>query len=113
MPRDSSGLLPANPAVLLRLPPKLGKPISVPSFDDALKVVAAISHPVGAMAATVLLKTGMRLNEGLSLTWPNVDLAAGSIFVAHSIDQIAGKLVTPKIRPRFASSTSLWTWPKR
>lgn len=90
------GLLPANPAVLLRLPPKLARPISVPSFDDALQVVAAISHPVGAMAATVLLKTGMRLNEALSLTWPNVDLAASTIFVAHSIDQIAGKLVAPK-----------------
>lgn len=90
------GLIPTNPAILVQLPPKGGRPISVPSSVDARKVVAAITHPVARMAASLLLQSGMRLNEALSLEWPNIDLDAGTIFVAHSIDQVAGKIVAPK-----------------
>jgi integrase len=90
------GLIPTNPAALVQLPPKGGRPISVPSSADALRVVAAITHPVARMAASLLLRSGMRLNEALSLEWTSVDLDAGTIFVAHSIDQVAGKIVAPK-----------------
>jgi len=89
-------LLPANPARLLPLPSKGGTVISVPSYADALKIVAAIRHPVAHMAASFLLRTGARLNEALSLTWSNVDTDERKVLIAHSIDQVTGKLVTPK-----------------
>ncbi|MEO6326471.1 MAG: tyrosine-type recombinase/integrase, partial [Thermoanaerobaculia bacterium] len=89
-------LIPVNPAVGLQLPPKDGRAISVPSFENAVKVVEAIVHPVARMAGRTLLGTGMRLNECLALRWENVDLEAGTIYVCESIDQVAGKIVTPK-----------------
>ena len=91
-------LLPGNPARLLPLPPKGGNVVSVPSYADAVKVVAAIAHPVANMAARLLLMTGARLNEALSLTWTNVDTAGRTILIDHSIDQVTGKLVTPKTK---------------
>ena len=90
------GLIPTNPASLVQLPPKGGRPISVPSAADARKVVDAITHPVARMAASLLLHSGMRLNEALSLEWTSIDLDGGTVFVGHSIDQVAGKLVAPK-----------------
>lgn len=91
-------LIPTNPAARVELPRKGGQPISVPSYADAVRVVSAITHPVARMAASLLLQTGCRMNEALSLEWPNVDVEAGTIYIAHSIDQVAGKLVTPKTK---------------
>ncbi len=90
------GLLPANPAAGVNLPSKGGEPVHVPSYAEAVALVAAITHPVARMAASLLLKTGLRLNEALSLEWKNIDLDARTIFVAHSIDQVTGTLVSPK-----------------
>lgn len=92
------GLIPANHAALVKLPPKGGQPISVPNYADARAVVAGITHPVARMAANLLLHTGMRLNEALSLEWTSINLERGTIYVAHSIDQVTGKIVTPKTK---------------
>ncbi len=90
------GLLPTNPAALLKRPAKNSSPVEVPSWPVAVKVVEAIAAPVPRMAATVLLQTGMRLNECLSLQWDDIDLAKKTIRVARSIDQISGTINDPK-----------------
>ena len=48
------------------------------------------------MEAELLLRTGMRLNEALSLEWRCVNLKAATIRVEQSIDQVTGKIVTTK-----------------
>lgn len=90
------GLIPANPAALVKAPRKQPTPVAVPSYADALQVVDAITHPVAKMAASLLLRTGMRLNEALALQWADVDLDRGTIHVGHSLDQVTGELVAPK-----------------
>ncbi len=90
------GILAQNPAALLELPPKRSNPVRVPSYDTARKVVAAITAPGPRAAAEVLLFTGMRLNECLALQWNDIDLDGRRITVSRSIDQVTGKLGTPK-----------------
>jgi integrase len=90
------GILPRNPAALLDLPPKHARQISVPPYATARTVIDAISAPGPRAAAEVLLLTGMRLNECLALRWDDVDLDGRRIRVERSIDQVTGKLVTPK-----------------
>jgi len=90
------GILAQNPASLLELPPKHSNPVRPPSYATARKVVAAIAALGPRTAAEVLLFTGMRLNECLALQWGDVDLEGRRIAVTRSIDQVTGKLVTPK-----------------
>ena len=89
-------IVPANPALQLDLPPKEATPISVPTYEVAMKVVNAIAAPVPRMLAQVLLHTGMRLNEAIPLTWSDVNVRERAITVRHSLDQITGEAVAPK-----------------
>ncbi|MEO6326156.1 MAG: tyrosine-type recombinase/integrase [Thermoanaerobaculia bacterium] len=90
------GILAQNPAVHLDLPAKRSNPVSVPVYDLACRAVGAITAPGPRAAAHVLLLTGMRLNECLSLRWDDIELEGHRITVSRSIDQVTGKLVEPK-----------------
>src|SRR5436305_1139425 len=63
------GVILANPAALVKLPKKKRTPVEVPEYEDAKKVIAELKHPIARMAADLLLRTGMRLNEALALEW--------------------------------------------
>ena len=90
------GILTGNPAALVKLPKKKRTPVDVPEYEDAKKVIAELKHPVARMAADLLLRTGMRLNEALALEWRCVNLKAATIRVEQSIDQVTGKIVATK-----------------
>jgi integrase len=90
------GILLANPAALVKLPKKKRVPVQVPEYEDAKKAIAQLHHPVARMLADLLLRTGMRLNEGLALEWRSVNLKAATIRVEQSIDQVTGKIVATK-----------------
>ena len=90
------GLIPANPAAGLRLPPKKPTQVVVPTYEDAIMVVEAITHPVARMLAETLLYAGTRVNEALALRWDDIDFDEKTIFVSRSIDQVTGELVAPK-----------------
>jgi len=90
------GYILANPAADIELPKKDPRSISVPTYADALTVIAAITDPVGRMLAETLLWSGARINEALALQWPDIDLDAGTIFVEKSIDQATGVIGLPK-----------------
>jgi integrase len=90
------GVILANPAALVKLPKKKRTPVEVPEYEDAKKVIEELKHPVARMAADLLLRTGMRLNEGLALEWRCVNLKAATIRVEQSIDQVTGKIVPTK-----------------
>lgn len=90
------GVLLENPAARVKLPKRTRVAVEVPEYEDAKKVIAEIKRPVARMAAELLLRTGMRLNECLALEWRSVNLKAATIRVAQSIDQVTGKIVTTK-----------------
>lgn len=89
-------LLVENPAMRVKLPKRNRVSVVVPEYEDAKRVIAEIKRPVARMAAELLLRTGMRLNEALSLEWRCVNLNAATIRVEHSIDQVEGKIVATK-----------------
>jgi len=90
------GIVLANPAALVKLPKQKRIPVEVPEYEDAKKVVAELRHPIPRMAAELLLRSGMRLNEALALEWRCVNLRAATIRVEQSIDQVTGKIVPTK-----------------
>lgn len=90
------GIITGNPAALVKLPKKGRVPVQVPEYEDAKKAIDEIRHPVARMAANLLFRTGMRLNEALALEWRCVRLSAGTIRVEQSIDQVTGKIVSTK-----------------
>ncbi len=90
------GVLLENPAARVKLPKRQRVPVEVPEYEDAKKVIAEIKRPVARMVAELLFRTGMRLNEALSLEWRRVNLKVGTIRVEQSIDQVTGKIVTTK-----------------
>lgn len=94
------GALPKNPAgrELLDLPARNSGEIAVPSYADAVKIVAAIGDPIAHMVASALLQTGMRLNECLALEWSAVRIPEGKIEVYQSIDQFTGTVSKPKTK---------------
>lgn len=93
-------LLSVNPADRdhIDLPPKESNTITVPTFEDAMKVIAAIANPVARMIASTLLQSGMRLNECLAVQWSSVSIEQRTIQVKHSIDQVTGKVEKPKTK---------------
>lgn len=95
------GLLPANPALHLKLPEKQARPITIPDLAVAQRVVAEIRRPVPRMLAELLLRSGLRLNEATALQWGDVDEEAGRIHVRRSLDPATGKLTTPKTAESF------------
>jgi integrase len=90
------GILLANPAALVKLPKRSREPVTVPEYDHAKQVIAAIEHPSARMVAEFLRQTGARLNEALALTWPCVLLAAKKVRIQQSIDQVTGTIITTK-----------------
>jgi integrase len=85
-----------NPAELLNLPSKDASIVTVPPYDVAIAAVAAVKDPMARMVADLILNTGLRINEALGLTWPDLDLVARKLVVQRSIDQKSGKIVLPK-----------------
>ena len=77
-------------------PAEEADPGAVPTYEDAVRVVEAITHPVARMLAETLLYAGTRVNEALALRWDDVDFDEKTFFVSRSIDQVTGELVSPK-----------------
>lgn len=95
------GLLPTNPAALLKLPEKGARQVVIPEIAVVRRVIAEIHHPIAHMLAEVLFRSGLRLNEATALQWGDIDVEAGRIHVRRSIDQATGEVTTPKTAESF------------
>ena len=80
-----------NPTRELRLPAVRGKRDRVASPDEAARLIAAVPDKDRAVWA-VAFYAGLRLGELRALEWESVDLAAGTIRVTRSWDQVAGPI---------------------
>ncbi|HKO55682.1 MAG TPA: site-specific integrase [Thermoanaerobaculia bacterium] len=86
----------SSPAELLELPSKQASIVSVPPYEVAVKAIAAIHDSIARMLADLILNTGLRINEAIALTWPDINFDAQKITVQRSIDQVSGKIIRPK-----------------
>jgi len=62
-------------------------PAKIYDNDDMAKIMAALAievNQVAALALSLLLVTGLRLNEALSLEWSNVDIDNHQIYLAYT-----------------------------
>jgi integrase len=88
-------LIPINPALgLKRRLPKLGATgqMVTLSTDEARAVIAAARRSWLYLPVLLALSGGLRRGEILALNWSAIDLSAGSITVAESLDQLPGSI---------------------
>ena len=92
------GLLPTNPARLVKLPAKASTEIVVPTYETALQTVAHIERADARLLASTLLWSGLRLGEALALRWPKVSLDRKTFHVDGTVDPVTRQLQAPKTK---------------
>ena len=92
----TSGALPTNPCVGLRLPSRRGRRDRIASVQEAIRLVEVLP-PAERATWGLAFWAGLRHGEIRALTWGDVGLAAGTLAVRASWDQHEGP-VEPKSR---------------
>lgn len=92
------GKLARNPAEAVSLPPREEAEIEPLTRQQAQAVLAAAAAlPRNEARWSVALALGLRQGEALGLTWPDIDLEAGTLRVSYQLQRITGKglMLTP------------------
>jgi integrase len=87
------GSLAVNVASGLRLPRAEPYPIRAMTFEDADAIVEAVRGDRFEALYVLLLYSGMRLGEAVSLTWADVDLDGGTVYVRRGKTRAAARIV--------------------
>jgi integrase len=100
------GLLPSNPAIGRRRRLKTTRPARPWIEPQQLMAFLNGADGVGRVLLGILVGTGLRIEEALSLTWADVDLGSGHLYVR--------KAKTPKgvrripLSPALREELALW-----
>jgi integrase len=78
------GLIPSNPLASVERPRAVRAVVPATGADDVEKVLAACRGRRIEPLAWLVAFTGIRVSEGLGLTWSNVDLRAGTALILVS-----------------------------
>lgn len=73
-----------NPAHGVTRPEEPDREVQPLSREDQVKVLAVATDPAGRLLIELLIASGMRLSEALTLRWSQVDRAGGSILIHKS-----------------------------
>jgi integrase len=95
-----AGVIPANPAAKVKKPRVEKVEVRPYDADEVRRLLdAAAGHRQGAWFA-LAVDGGFRSGELFGLHWPDVDLDAGTVRVAYTLQQTKGgfKLKTPKTK---------------
>ncbi len=94
------GLVPRNVALLVPAPRVERHEVRPLSPDDAQKLLEAVKGDRLEALFTAALAVGLRLGEGLGLSWSDVEFEKGTITVRQQVQRIGGKvvLVEPKTK---------------
>ena len=79
----AEGMLADNPARLVRLPRVEREPVLAMTVRDARAILAAVRGDRFEALYVLLLGSGLRLGEALSLDWRDVDLDRATVRVRH------------------------------
>lgn len=94
------GLLAVNPCDGVAAPTFEQREVEAVDPELAQRIVKVFEDTHIGAAVVTLLGSGLRRGEVLALRWRNVNLAAGSLTVARSLDRVGGTSVfkTPKTK---------------
>lgn len=75
------------------------KNISLPSYEEVASIIETIEPTEIRMICDLILHTGLRIGEALALSWEDINLETGVIYIKKTIVRISGEgqvLTTPK-----------------
>jgi integrase len=82
-------LVPRNVAALVRAPRVVRRPVEGLTADEALRFLDATRDDPWHALYVLAITTGMRRGELLALRWQDIDLAAGTVRVEHTLRQVS------------------------
>ncbi len=85
-----------NVATLIDPPPKAHHELSPMSAEQARTLLASVEGDRMEPLYRLAITTGLRQGELLGLRWQDVDMAAGTLTVRHTLQQRTRTLATPK-----------------
>lgn len=94
------GLLKANPASRCKLPPAPKREAIALDFTASRKLLESFSEHWLSDYITVDVGCGARRGELLALTWPSVNLEAGTITISRSLEQTKAGLRVKETKGR-------------
>ncbi len=103
------GTIPKNPADAVIRPKVPRKEMQVLTPDQARRFLQAVKEDRLHALYAVLLGCGLRLGEALGLTWPDLDLAKGTLTVNRQLQEVRGRLSL--IEPKTASARRIVNLP--
>lgn len=130
---EREGRILRNPAAVVEVSAKRGKPHRSPSAVEAVRIIDAADDPRTRARLVCALVLGLRQGEALGLRWDDVDLAGGRLRVHEALSvvpKLGAMLTDPKteaskrviplpvavvdaLRDWQAVATSEWVFPGR
>ena len=98
-------LIPVNPAVGCKLPPKKSGEMQVLSHEEMQRFLIQAKENDFYELALLELSTGMRRGEICALKWDDLDPRSGSLRIERQVIRVAGKLQISRPKTKSSSRT--------
>lgn len=106
----NEGLIPVNPAIGCKLPPKKAKEMQVLTHDEIQRFLIQAKHDGYYEIFLLDLATGLRRGELLGLKWGDLNFDTGELHIERQVARINGELKT--IPPKTKASVRSVILPK-
>ena len=100
-------LIPVNPAVGCRLPPKKAQEMQVLTHEEMRRFLIQAKENDFYELAVLELSTGMRRGELCALRWDDLDLRTGALRIQRQVIRVAGELHISEPKTKNSSRTIL------
>ena len=101
----TEGLIPNNPAIGCRLPPKKAREMQVLSHEEMQRFLIQAKENDFYELALLELATGMRRGEICALQWDDLNSKTGELHICHQAIHVAGQLRISKPKTKSSDRT--------
>ena len=107
----TEGLIPVNPAVGCKLPPKKAREMQVLSHEEMQRFLIQAKEDGFYEMMLLELATGMRRGEICALQWDDLDLRSGELHIQRQVIHVAGELRVSVPKTKSSDRILRRCWP--